>query len=133
MKARIFAWISEIVIEALILAGLLIGLAHESRGAALEDILALQLVFYFGMSGYMVTTLIARIIWKRAWLFYYSLFAPILFLVHFEILNRIVASGLMDVERAVFRLVGACVTIIVTLSVSLVLKRRESYLIKEAT
>jgi hypothetical protein len=122
---RLFIWLLETSLEALLLGMVLVSLSGDNQQAYVKD-LAVSFAWIstmFFSTGYLLTTGIARAIWQagRAW--QYSIVATVLFFIHFEILNH-AAGGLFDPpKRAVIRIAGGCVVFACTLAGTLVLRR----------
>jgi hypothetical protein len=123
---RITTWAIEMLVQAVLLTIFIISISHVDSHVSPKDVLFLvvSVLIYFGLSGYTVTTLVARILLSdnRVWI--YSIVAPMLFLIHFEFVNRMVAEGFMDPHnRVLMRVIGSFLVLVVTIAGSFALKK----------
>lgn len=111
--------------EALSFSIVAIVMSHADY-PTVRDIAALTVAALtcFGISGYVITTLVMRLALYGRWSHVYLVIAPLLFLAHFEVMNLLVPDGLMDTHnRFVFRVIGFGVVLVVATAISLVLER----------
>jgi hypothetical protein len=82
-------------------------------------------LYIFGLSGYLITTLIARLFLMRQNFWLSPAWAMVLFLVHFEVLNRLILPGGAGgpSDRIVLRSVGVCITSLTAIAGSIALRR----------
>ena len=116
----------EMLVEGVLFVFILLVMSHVDVPITLRDIAALliETLTFFGITGFAVTTLVMRLILRGRWMRAYSIIAVVLFLIHFEIMNRMVPGGVMEPHaRLIFRFVGSCLVFIVAFAISLVLGR----------
>jgi len=122
---KLSAWLVEMLSEALSFS--IVAIVMSNAGyPTVRDIAALTVAALtcFGISGYVITTLVVRLALRGRWANVYPIIAPLLFLTHFEVMNLLVPGGLMDAHnRLMFRAIVFGVVLVVTTVISLVLKR----------
>lgn len=129
LSQRFFAWIAEMLLEALAVTLLIAVMLPADRHVepfTVRDVLALmvEVLVFFSISGYIGTTLALRLLMKGRWFWRYALVAPLLFSMHFEIMNVWIPGGLMEPHnRFVFRAVGAGVVLALTAAISFMFER----------
>jgi hypothetical protein len=125
MMKRSVVWLSETVLEALLLSVVLVCLLGDKEHRYAKD-LAVSFVWIgtmFFSTGYLFTTLIARAALRGRFMWLYPGVALVLFFIHFEILNHS-AGGIFDVaKRAPIRIAGACIVLVCTSVGTLLLRR----------
>jgi hypothetical protein len=116
VTARLKIWMIEISIQVIAFCLLILWIGHDDRPIGLSDIVVgcYAVLYVFGISGYLVTTLLARVFLMQQDLWLSSALAMALFLIHFEVLNRLILPGGIAAprERMLIRLIGACITFI---------------------
>ena len=125
---RLSAWLVEMLVEALSFYFVATVISHTDGPTTAKDVAAFLIgtLTFFGISGYAVTTLAMRLVLRGRWSRVYPIIAPLLFLVHFQIMNLMVPGGLLDTgNRFVFRLIGSGVVLLVATAISLLLERLE--------
>ena len=129
---RIVIWLLETSCEALLTGLLLFAVAwvefHRTAPGNtrfVHDLLGLSVAvaFMFFMTGYLLTTVIFRTVWNGRKLWSYSVISAVLFLIHFEILNRGVGGAFDLPERTLIRVVGPCIAFACTLGGSWLLSK----------
>jgi hypothetical protein len=127
VRGRLAVWLIEIIIQVFAFCLLILWIGHEDRPIGLSDIVVgcYVVLYIFGLSGYLITTLLVRVFLtgQNPWL--PSIWLTALFLIHFEVLNRLIlpggVAGLRD--RTVIRLIGACITFLTTFAGPIALRR----------
>ena len=125
-RYRFGAWLVEMLTEALSFYIVASVMSHSDKPSTVRDIAAvmIEILTFFVVSGYAVTTLVIRLALRGKWGYVYPAIVPLLFLAHFEVMNLWVPGGLMDSQnRLVFRVVGSVVVLVVATAISLVLER----------
>jgi uncharacterized membrane protein len=115
---RIFAWAMEMLLQAILLIVFLGFIDHVDIMSAPKDFAKVTIgaLIFFGISGYAVTTLLARLLWRVKALWSYPVAASVLFLFHFQLLNFMSSSGLQDAHgRMLTRIFGVCLVFLITL------------------
>ena len=123
---KILIWSAEMLSQALMLTVLLIILAHVDSPATAEDVIVLSLsvLIFFGLSGYALTTLCARLFWAPLNCWRYPAVACVLFPIHFGLLSLLSSNGFMDpMSRIAFLGVGTLIVGSTTLLGSSLLAR----------
>jgi uncharacterized membrane protein len=126
---RFSAWLIEMLVDALLFSIVAIIMSHAGYPTA-RDIAALTVAALtsFGVSGFAITTFVLRLALRGRGAKVYPIIAPLLFLIHFEVMNLMVPGGLMDSqERFLFRVIGSGVVLVVATAISLLLKRTGSF------
>ena len=125
MMKRIAVWFIETCLEVLLLGLMLtLSLGHDQH-AFLKDLLlycsGVSLLFF--STGYLLTTIVVRAVWKgrRSWL--YPAVATALFFIHFEIMNVGVRGAFAPADRFRIRIAGAFVALACTSLGTLALRR----------
>src|ERR1700679_2601440 len=88
---RLAVWVLETSVEALLLGILLAFRLGFDRHALMRDslIYSVDVAVFFFTTGYLVTTLVARALWRGQRIArWYPVVASVLFFIHFEIMNR---------------------------------------------
>jgi hypothetical protein len=115
---RLLIWALEASLEAALLGVVLISLFGCDQHMYIKC-LGVNFVWVstmFCSTGYLLTTGIARTLWRlgSAWL--YPAMATALFFIHFEVLNY-AAGGVFDPQkRSVIRIAGAFIVLMCTLA-----------------
>jgi len=122
---RLAIWFLETLLEALFLAVVLVSLFGCDQHAYGKCI-GVSFVWIgtmFFSTGYLLTTAIARAVWRGMVVWLYSIVALVLFLIHFEILNH-ATGGMYDApKRIVLRIAGGCIVLACTFVGTLLLRR----------
>ena len=125
MIKRITVWFIETCLEILLLGLVLTLLLGHDQHAFVKDVFiysaGISLLFF--STGYLLTTVIVRAVWKgrRSWL--YPAVATALYFIHFEIMNFGVRGAFEPSTRLHVRVFGACIVFACTLAGTLVLRR----------
>ena len=122
---RLSAWLAEMLVESLLFIIVAIVMSHAGHPTT-RDIAALMIAALtcFVILGYAVTTLVLRLALRGRWLRVYPIIAPLLFLLHFEIMNIMVPDGLMEPHnRLKFRVIGSGVVLVVSTAISFMLEQ----------
>ena len=122
---RLGVWFLETSLEDALLGVILVSLFGCDQHAY-GRCLAVNFVWIgtmFFSTGYLLTTGIARAIWRGQGMWIYSVVATVLFFIHFEILDY-EAGGVFDpAKRSVIRVVGACIVFACTLAGTFALRK----------
>ena len=127
MMKRIAVWFIETLSEALLLGvalALLLGYdPHEFLKAV--SIYSAGIIMVSVSSGYLITTIIARAVWKGRTLWSYSVIAIVLFFTHFEIINLALGPGgaFEPSLRLRVRVAGACIVCVCTVAGTFALRK----------
>ncbi|MGH7489235.1 MAG: hypothetical protein ACREMY_27070 [bacterium] len=122
---RLAIWLLETSLEALLLAVVLVSLFGCDQHAYGKCI-GVNFVWIgtmFFSTGYLLTTAIARAVWRRDTVRLYPAVAAGLFLIHFEILNHATGGAFDPLKRVVIRIAGVCVVLACTFAGNLILRR----------
>jgi len=127
---RVVIWISETAVEGFLLGCVLVTLVGGCRSDPLyhclsSSFVAVAISFFFA-TGYLLTTFIARMIWRGRSVWAYSVLATALFLAHFEVVSRSQGVELTPMVGAVIRIAGGCIIFAATVVGTLVLRRLPS-------
>ncbi len=125
MMKRIAVWFIETASEVLLLGLVLTLLLGHDQHAFLKDVLiyssGISLLFF--STGYLLTTVIVRAVWKgrQSWL--YPAVAVALFFIHFEIMNLGMRGAFEPPTRFRVQVAGACIVFVCTLVGTVALRR----------
>lgn len=132
---RLLLWFVESSCEAILTGTLLVAFAHVQFGGhnrrddqLFQDLLlasVLVSVMFFS-TGYLLTTIIARLFLNPERKYLYPCIAFALYVVHFEILNIETGGMFGPSERWLVRVVGPCIAFACTLGGNLVLSKWKS-------
>ncbi len=121
---RFAIWLFETSLGALLLGLALIGLFgyyQHAFGRSLGLYVSGIVLFSF-TTGYLLTTVVARIVWKGQKLWSYSAIAAVLFLIHSEVFF-VVSGGSTRLQKLLIQAVGACVVFACTFLGSVILQK----------
>ena len=126
LTKRLLVWLGETTSQALLLSLLLSGLfGHDQytfgRGLV---IYAGEILIMFTVTGYVLTTAIARAMWRRDGSRFYPLVCTALFVIHFELLNVGIGGAFAPPDRRTVLAVGSIAAFLTTLAGTLVLRQR---------
>jgi hypothetical protein len=118
-------WFLETVMEALLLGIALTVLLGHDQNALIKDVLIYSsgVGLFFLTTGYVLSTVLVRALWRSMTLWSYSTIATVLFLIHFEIMNVGVGGAFGPKDRLPIRVVGACIAFASTLAGTFVLRK----------
>lgn len=121
---RLAIWFVETAFEAILLAlSLVVSYGPDQYGFARDTWFFLAGIGFFSFTaGYLLTTAVARVLWRGRGLLPYSILASLLLVVHVEILFH-VANGWTPGERMRVRFTGLCVVLACTLCGSYFLRK----------
>ena len=125
LAKRLLLSLAETSSQALLLALLLIRLfGHDqySFGGGLA-IYAGEIVIMFCVTGYVLTTAIARAIWKGDSSRFYPLLCTVLFVLHFELLNVGLGGAFALPDRRIVVIAGAAAAFVTTLTGTIAIRR----------
>jgi hypothetical protein len=121
---RLLLWFTETGLQVLLLALLLTGLfGHDqySFGRGLV-VYAGEILIMFCVTGYLLTTIIARAIWSGTHSWLYPFLCTVLFVLHFELLNIGIGGAFAPSDRRTILIAAAIVAFLITLVGTLVLR-----------
>jgi hypothetical protein len=121
---RLAVWFVETSSEVLLLGLALTVLFGHDQHAFLKDlsIYSSGIVLLFFTTGYLLTTIVIRAIWRGRTLWSYPAIATVLFFVHFEIMNVVLGGAFAPPDRIRIRVAGACIAFACTLAGTLALR-----------
>jgi hypothetical protein len=122
---RLAVWFLEILCEVSLLALTVVALlGHHGYTFGFDlRLYMLSIAFVMFMTGYLLTTLLLRSLWRPQRLWSYPLVGAFLFLLHFQILNW-AAGGEWEPSISIrIRVFGACIVFGCTLAGSYVLPK----------
>jgi len=122
---RLAVWFVETSSEVLLLGLVLAVLLGHDQHAFLRGVAsyASGIVLLFITTGYILTTIIVRALWRGRTLWSYSSIATALFLFHFEIMNVSLGGAFEPSDRFRIRAAGACIAFACTFGGTLVLRK----------
>jgi hypothetical protein len=128
MMKRIVVWLIETCLEVLLLGVVLTLLLGHDRNSFIKDVFiyssGIGLLFF--STGYLLTTIILRAMWRtpKPWL--YAAAATALFFIHFEIMNVAARGAFEPPARFRIRVAGACIVFACTFVGSMALRRNST-------
>jgi hypothetical protein len=125
-------WLLETLFEAVLLGAFLHILWGPGRSGN-PGLLAFNVLWALWLSvttGYAVTTLICRLVWKSEWLLWYPFNAALLYVIHAQIFFM-VNDAFTPANRLLLRVAGVCVVFVCAFIGSLVLQKWEETLSKQ--
>jgi hypothetical protein len=122
---RLAVWLLEMVLQAVLLGLVLIGLYGHDRFSFARGLLiyADSIFVFFFLTGYLLTTAIARAVWKSRTLWLYSIVAAILFVLHFALLNVGLGGAFAPHDRKIVVIAGPVVAFLTTLAGTIAVRR----------
>jgi hypothetical protein len=126
---RIAVWSGELIAQSLVTAAILFVMSKPEGLIGIDDVfkLCLIILIYFGIAGFVITTALSRLFWNTRRVWTYPLFAPLLFFIHFEILNYVFGGNLLTPAlRLVFVIAGMCGTFLTTVPGSFAIEQSEA-------
>jgi hypothetical protein len=122
---RIAVWAAEIALEALLLGLLYAGLFGYDPQAFVWSWLtyAVAIITMMFVTGYLITTVVSRAVWKVRKLWPYSVVAAALFVIHFEVMNIGVRGAFDPRNRVYIWVAGTCIASAITFVGSIALRR----------
>jgi len=113
---------SEVLLLSFVLAVLLGGYDQHAFLRGLSAYAA-GIVLMFVTTGYLLTTIVARALWRGRTLWSYPAVATALFLIHFEIMNVGLRGAFEPSDRVRIRTAGACIAFVCTFAGTFVLRK----------
>ena len=122
---RLAVWFVETSSEVLLLGLVLTALLGRDQHAFLRGVTsyAAGIVLLFITTGFVLTTIVVRALWRGRTLWSYSIIATALFLFHFEIMNVSLGGAFDPSDRVRIRAAGACIAFACTFGGTLVLRK----------
>jgi len=121
---RLAVWLVETSSEVLLLGLLQTGLLGHNRHAFFEDlsIYSSGIVLLFFTTGYLLSTIVVRSVWRGRTLWSYPAIATFLFFIHFEVMNVDLGGAFEPPDRIRIGVAGACIAFACTLAGTLALR-----------
>jgi len=122
---RLTIWLLETIFEILALAlAMVVMFGYGQQGFRRSFGLAIGTLMLLSFTtGYLLTTAVARGIWRNRKLWSYSVVATVLFLIHSLFLLRALGANQKDPDTLSVELAGCCVAFTCTLIGSFVLRQ----------
>lgn len=122
---RLAVWLLEVVLQAVLLGLLLTGLYGHHRLSFARGLLiyADSIFVFFFLTGYLLTTAIARALWKGRTLWLFSTIIAVLFVLHFELLNVGLGGAFAPHDRKIVVIAGVVIAFLTTLAGTIVVRR----------
>lgn len=122
---RLSVWFIETISEVLLLGIVLALLLGHDQNAFIKDVFIYSsgITLLFFTTGYLLSTIVVRALWKGRTLWSYPAVATVLFLIHFEIMNVGVGGAFQPSDRLRIRVVGALIALACTFAGTLLLRR----------
>lgn len=123
---RLATWFVETSSEVLLLGLVLTVSLGYDQHAFLKDlsIYSSGVVLLFFTTGYLLSTIVVRAVWRGRTLWSYSAIATVLFFIHFEIMNVGLGGAFEPPDRIRIGVAGACIAFACTLAGTLALRTR---------
>ena len=122
---RLLVWFIETSLEGALLAVVLVRLfgcdQHPYGKCLAVNFVWIGTMFF--STGYLLSTGIARAMWRGRSMWIYSVVATVLFFIHFEILNYAAGGAFDPAKRSVIRVAGACIVFACTLAGTFALRK----------
>jgi hypothetical protein len=121
---RLLVWFIETLLEVLLLGLALVGLVGYDPHAFVKSLgfYVTGILLFSFTTGYLVTTVVARAVWRSNRLWTYSATAGLLYLFHSEIFFRI-TGGSTRPEQFSMQAAGTCVVFACSFVGTLALRR----------
>jgi len=121
---RLAVWFVETSSEVLLLGLVLTVLLGHDKHAFFKDlsIYSSGIVLLFFTTGYLLSTIVVRSVWRGRTLWSYSAIATFLFFIHFEIMNVGLGGAFEPPDRIRIAVAGACIAFACTLAGTLGLR-----------
>jgi hypothetical protein len=122
---RLSVWFVETCFEVLLLGLVLTVLLGHDQHDFFKDLsfYSSGIILLFFTTGYLLSTIVVRAIWKGRTLWSYPAIATVLFFIHFEIMNVGLGGAFEPSDRLRIRAAGACIVFACTLAGTFVLGR----------
>ena len=121
---RLAVWFVETSSEAVLLGLVLTVLFGHDAHAFFRDlaIYSSGIILLFVTTGYVLSTMVVRAVWRGRTLWSYPVIATVLFLIHFEIMNVVLGGAFEPPARVRIRAAGACIVFACTLAGTFILR-----------
>jgi hypothetical protein len=108
---RLAVWFVETSSEVVLLGLVLTVLLGHDQNAFLKDlsIYSSGIILLFVTTGYLLSTIVVRSVWRGRTLWSYPAIATVHFFIHFEIMNAGLGGAFEPSPRARIRAAGACI------------------------
>ncbi len=125
LAKRLLLSLAETCSQALLLGLLLIRLFGHDKYSFVGGlaIYAGEILLMFCVTGYVLTTVIARAIWKGDSSRFYPLLCTVLFVIHFEVLNVGLGGAFPPSDRPIVVIAGAAAAFATTLAGTLLSRK----------
>jgi hypothetical protein len=122
---RLTIWFIEMASEILLFGAVLTILLGHDQNAFAKDLLiyssGISLLFF--TTGYFLSTIVVRAIWRGRAVWPYPVMATVLFFIHFEIMNVGLRGAFEPADRLRIRAIGACIVFTCTFAGSIILRK----------
>jgi len=121
---RLAVWFVETSSEVLLLGLVLTVLLGHDEHAFFKDFARYSsgIVLLFFTTGYLLSTIVVRSVWRGRTLWSYPAIATFLFFIHFEIMNVALGGAFEPPDRIRIVVAGACIAFACTLAGTLALR-----------
>jgi hypothetical protein len=108
---RLAVWCVETSSEVVLLGFVLSVLLGYDQHAFFKDlsIYCSGIILLFVTTGYLLSTIVVRAVWRGRTLWSYPAIATVLFFIHFEIMNVGLSGAIEPSARVRIRAAGACI------------------------
>jgi len=122
---RLAVWFVETFAQVLLLGFVLTVLLGHDQHAFFKDlsIYSSGIVLLFFTTGYLLSTMVARAVWRGRTLWSYLAIATVLFFIHFEIMNAGLGGAFEPSARGRIRPAGAFIAFACTLAGTFALRK----------
>jgi hypothetical protein len=122
---RLSAWFVETSSEVVLLGLVLTVLLGHDQHAFFKDlsIYSSGVILLSVTTGYLLSTIVVRAVWRGRTLWSYPAIATVLFFIHFEIMNVGLGGAFEPSARVRIRAAGACIVFACTLAGTFVLRK----------
>jgi hypothetical protein len=122
---RLAVWFVETCAEVLLLGFVLTVLLGYDQYAFFKDlsIYSSGIIWLFFATGYLLSTIVVRAVWRGRTLWSYPAIATVLFFIHFEIMNEGLGGAFEPSARGRIRAAGAFIAFGCTLAGTFALRK----------
>jgi intracellular septation protein A len=122
---RLSVWFVEISSEVVLLGLVLTVLLGHDQHAFFKDlsIYSSGIILLSVTTGYLLSTIVVRAVWRGRTLWSYPTIATVLFFIHFEIMNVGLSGAFEPSVRVRIRAAGACIVFACTLAGTFALRK----------
>jgi hypothetical protein len=122
---RLIVWFIETCAEVLLLGFVLTVLLGYDQHDFFKDLsmYASGIILLFFTTGYLLSTMVVRAVWRGRTLWSYPAIATVIFFLHFETMNVAVGGAFEPSTRVRIRAAGACIVFACTLAGTFALRK----------